>query len=138
MKALSIKQPWAAGIAAGIKTIETRTWSTSYRGDLLLVSSASPRINGLLSGCAFAVAALTGCRPMVEADEEKACHVVYPNAWAWTLKNVRLVRPFPVKGALKFFDVELPDDYTEHSGLFDQGLKMYHADCVRLFYMGKL
>lgn len=136
MKALSIKQPWAAMIAAGIKTIETRTWSTTYRGELLLVSSASPRINGLLSGCAFAVAALTGCRPMVEADEEKACCKLYPNAWAWTFKNVRLIRPFPVKGSLKFFDAEVPGGHEEYYGTFDLTLKLYYVDCLKL-YTGK-
>ncbi len=44
MKALSAKQPWANLIAAGEKTIETRTWATRYRGPLLIVSSRRPRI----------------------------------------------------------------------------------------------
>jgi len=36
MKALSIKQPWAYLIAAGIKDIENRTWKTNYRGKFLI------------------------------------------------------------------------------------------------------
>ena len=32
MKALSIRQPWAELILQGRKTIELRTWKTSYRG----------------------------------------------------------------------------------------------------------
>jgi len=41
MKALSIKQPWASLIAAGIKDIENRTWRTNYRGRIYIhVSSA--------------------------------------------------------------------------------------------------
>lgn len=32
MKALSLTQPWAALLAVGAKTIETRDWPTSYRG----------------------------------------------------------------------------------------------------------
>ena len=36
MKALSITQPWATLIAIGAKTIETRSWSTLYRGDLAI------------------------------------------------------------------------------------------------------
>lgn len=40
-KALSIKQPWAYLIAAGIKDIENRTWKTSYRGRVLIHASAS-------------------------------------------------------------------------------------------------
>ena len=34
MKALSVHQPFAGLIASGEKTIETRRWPTSYRGDL--------------------------------------------------------------------------------------------------------
>lgn len=32
MKALSLLQPWATLIDVGAKTIETRSWPTSYRG----------------------------------------------------------------------------------------------------------
>ncbi|RJX17561.1 MAG: ASCH domain-containing protein [Desulforudis sp.] len=32
MKALTLTQPWATLLAHGIKTIETRSWSTKYRG----------------------------------------------------------------------------------------------------------
>jgi hypothetical protein len=33
-KALTLYQPWASLVAVGAKTIETRPWSTSYRGEL--------------------------------------------------------------------------------------------------------
>jgi hypothetical protein len=36
MKTLSIQQPWAWAIIAGHKKVENRTWSTSYRGPLLI------------------------------------------------------------------------------------------------------
>ncbi len=36
MKALTLWQPWASAIATGAKTIETRHWSTSYRGQLAI------------------------------------------------------------------------------------------------------
>ena len=39
MKTLSIQQPWATLIAAGIKDVENRTWRTSYRGKLLIHAS---------------------------------------------------------------------------------------------------
>ena len=32
MKALSIRQPWASLIMAGIKPVENRTWKTNFRG----------------------------------------------------------------------------------------------------------
>lgn len=36
MKALSIRQPWAWLIVHGEKDIENRTWSTRYRGPVLI------------------------------------------------------------------------------------------------------
>lgn len=36
MKTLSIRQPWASLIVAGIKNIENRSWPTHYRGPLLI------------------------------------------------------------------------------------------------------
>lgn len=36
MKALTIRQPWASLIAEGVKTIETRSWSTKYRGPIAI------------------------------------------------------------------------------------------------------
>ena len=39
MKALSLLQPWASLVLIGVKEIETRSWSTSYRGPLLIHSS---------------------------------------------------------------------------------------------------
>ena len=41
MKALTIKQPWATLIALGEKKIETRSWSTKYRGPLLIHAGKS-------------------------------------------------------------------------------------------------
>lgn len=45
MKALSLWQPWATLIAVGAKTFETRSWSTDYRGPLLI--HASKNTDGL-------------------------------------------------------------------------------------------
>ncbi len=39
MKALSLTQPWASLIAAGAKKIETRPWTTTYRGPLAIHAS---------------------------------------------------------------------------------------------------
>jgi hypothetical protein len=36
VRGLSITQPWASLVALGQKTIETRSWSTSYRGVLFI------------------------------------------------------------------------------------------------------
>lgn len=36
MKALTLWQPWASLVALGVKTIETRSWATRYRGPLAI------------------------------------------------------------------------------------------------------
>lgn len=36
MKALTLTQPWATLVAIGAKRIETRSWSTTYRGPLAI------------------------------------------------------------------------------------------------------
>lgn len=44
MKAISLWQPWATLIALGAKTIETRSWQTSYRGPIAI--HAAKRLTG--------------------------------------------------------------------------------------------
>lgn len=41
MKALSITEPYATLISDGVKLIETRSWKTNYRGDLLIHASST-------------------------------------------------------------------------------------------------
>lgn len=110
MKALSLKQPWANLIASGKKTIETRKWKTNYRGDLIICSSKNPNIYP--AGYAICVVELYDCQPMAKKDEKDACVEVYPKAWSWFLRNIRLIDPiFPVKGALSFFEIDIPKKY---------------------------
>lgn len=40
LRAITIRQPWASLIAGGVKTIETRPRSTSYRGPVLIHAGA--------------------------------------------------------------------------------------------------
>lgn len=105
MKAISVKQPWVNMIARGKKTIETRTWATSYRGPLLIVSSKVPNIPP--AGYAVAVAELIECRPMRPDDKDAACCEWYPGAVAWVLDKVRPIEPVPVKGMLGLYDVAI-------------------------------
>lgn len=54
MKVLTLTQPWATLVAIGAKRIETRSWSTSYRGPLAI--HAGKRLGpggerGLQRGC---------------------------------------------------------------------------------------
>jgi activating signal cointegrator 1 len=39
MKCLSIRQPWALLVCVGARTIENRTWNTSYRGEIAIHAS---------------------------------------------------------------------------------------------------
>lgn len=39
MRVLTLRQPWAWMVVAGIKTIETRTWRTNYRGLVVIHAS---------------------------------------------------------------------------------------------------
>src|SRR5689334_19975166 len=47
MKALSLKQPWTSIVASGLKNIENRKWSTSFRGPVLLHASKTFDLNSL-------------------------------------------------------------------------------------------
>jgi hypothetical protein len=40
LKALTLTQPWASFVAAGVKGLETRSWSTNYRGPLAIHAAA--------------------------------------------------------------------------------------------------
>lgn len=104
MKALSIKGPWASMILCGVKTIETRTWNTKFRGDFLICVSQSPK--NRFSGQAIAVAELYDVKEMTQEHVKQAQCEVYPRAKSWFLRNIRPVEPFPVKGKLSFFEVD--------------------------------
>ena len=41
MKTLTIKQPWASLIMAGVKRVENRTWTTHHRGPLAIHAGKS-------------------------------------------------------------------------------------------------
>jgi len=108
MKALSIKEPWISMIANGEKTIETRTWYAPtflYNQSFLLVGSQKPA--GEFAGMAACVATLADCRIMRSSDEDAACCEVYPRAISWVLKDIQKVMPFPVKGKLCVYGVDL-------------------------------
>lgn len=111
MKALSVRQPWASMIATGAKTIETRTYPTGYRGDLLIVSTKKPELPGFPSGQALCIVKLVNCRPMIASDEAAARCKLYEGAYSLVFSEIRQIRPFRVRGKQGFYEVELPDDF---------------------------
>ncbi len=108
MKALSIKEPWASMIYAGLKTIEIRTWNTNYRGKILLCASQKPK--SWLSGLAFATANLVECRIMIYSDRNYAKCEYNDKGYAWILEDIAAIRMFPVKGHLGLFDVDYKEE----------------------------
>ncbi len=107
MKALCFKEPWASFVREGKKTIETRTWATSYRGDILLCASKRP--SSEISGKAFAVATLAEVRAMTKDDEKQACCKIYPRAHAWILHDIKKISLFPVRGMLGLFTLNVEE-----------------------------
>ncbi|MEO5770152.1 MAG: hypothetical protein ABIS92_17485 [Polyangia bacterium] len=106
IKAIAIRHPQIARLAAGEVTIEVKAWRTDYRGDLLLVSALTPRIEP--AGHALAVGRLVDCRPMTKGDETAAGKKRYQQAQAWVFEGVRPIKAFPVKPGLALFEVTLP------------------------------
>jgi len=118
-----VRQPWASLIASGAKTLEVRSWRTSYRGPLLICAGARPSgtpdarrwpVTGPL-GCAVACVELVECRPGVPGeDDEAACCPVAAGGYVWVLTSPREVAPRPISGRLGLW--ALP-------GLFASALK---------------
>lgn len=108
MKAISLKQPWANLIREGKKTIETRKWTTKYRGDLVICSSQKPKIEPY--GKALCIVELYDIKPMTQKDEKKACIKVYKGAYSWFLRNLRVIKkPFDVKGSLGIYEIKFKE-----------------------------
>lgn len=122
MIALTVRQPWAYAIAAGLKPIENRTWTTRHRG--LLAIHASARWDGPdaaarvfeLSGqyvMKAPASAIVGVAELVDvcvAREGCEC-----GPWAiqgqchWRLENARqLVEPVECKGRLGLWPLTPP------------------------------
>lgn len=54
MKAISIRQPWAFFIVAGLKPVENRDWATRFRGDLLIHAGKTMTKADYWNACEFA------------------------------------------------------------------------------------
>ncbi len=144
MKALSLTQPWAHLVLIGQKTIETRTWLTQHRGDLLICATVerSRRVREtaaafgldhkqLVYGCALCVVDLYIVRPMTRLDEPSALCEITPGRVAWHLRNVRPVVPFKVVGSLGVFEADtthlkfLPSPHSlDAPGLIGRSLEL--------------
>lgn len=99
MKALSIWPEYAMEIAHGTKKEEYRSWTTKYRGPLLICSTQAHGVPGSIPGHAICVVDLVDIKKLGNKE------------YAWILDNVRLMRPVPVKGKLSLFEVDIEPEY---------------------------
>jgi hypothetical protein len=129
MKALSMTQPWAQAIFLGYKHFETLSWSTKYRGPLLIhAAKGFPKhardfaqteraLGRGLSRLPFG--AIIGKVDLVEiwrvedleqlpgrlTGLERLYGDYSPGRYAWELANPVFFPPFPHRGALGLFNV---------------------------------
>ncbi len=137
MKALTLRQPWAALVARGAKRIETRSWKTAYRGPLAIHASTSMTVAEKrllhrepfareMGNCSLPLGTVIAIVELVEVEEITADNVpdepersfgdYTPGRYAWRLTNVRqLTRPIPAKGALGLWEWDAPDTIEERN-----------------------
>lgn len=113
MKALSVRQPWAELIASGRKSIELRTWSTNYRGPLIIVASLARHSSTLHQsvdgprGVTVCVAELVNVELATASDATDAAFDTIPDGlFAWRLTSPRRLLPLSVKGKLSLFELD--------------------------------
>ena len=132
MKALSLWQPWASLIAIGAKRYETRSWSTRYRGPILICAAKTMNseckralldveiqkalvgagVKIIPFGVAVCIVDLKGCYPTGNMSKEQIGTDLpfgdfTPGRYAWKLEDLRKIPPFAVKGKQGLFDVPL-------------------------------
>lgn len=121
MKALSIQQPWAWAIIAGHKGIENRSWTTSYRGPLLihagmtLSSAAYARIIELGRELGFEVpppgelvrGGIIGRVELVDVVTASRDPWFVEGSYGWVLESPMRLPFRPLTGRLRLFEVEL-------------------------------
>lgn len=131
MKALSIKQPWASLICAGIKDVENRTWKPKKLPDKILIHTSNKKASFKQMSedvkTEIYNAQLWGWIPPIE-ELPKSAIIGYielngfsndfSSIWAheqsikWIIRNAFLFKePIKdIKGKLYLFDVEMDND----------------------------
>ena len=116
MLTLSIQQPWAWAILNAGKDVENRSWSTRYRGEILIHAGKKVDRDGydfLLSE--FGIDAphpeiiyrggIVGMAEIIDCVTKSDSQWFFgPNGFV--LKNQRILPYMPVRGQLGFFDVK--------------------------------
>ena len=125
MKALTVKQPWAALIINGYKKYEFRSWKTNYRGKILIHAGLSLEKENVIrfkeyglqyeKGAIIGEAELVDCIAVDEDFENKLLEIdpfvykksIHPRKYAWKLENiVKYDEPIYAKGQLGLWNYE--------------------------------
>lgn len=85
MKALTLHQPWASLVALGGKSIETRSWSTAYRGRLLIHAAKRPIRENVVVGDWEAYPPDPPRGPLHPNHDTHRPARLYTNAGSWRL-----------------------------------------------------
>lgn len=126
MKVISIKEPYATLIKEKKKYIETRSWKTTYRGEIYIHASISSNLNKLKSdikelfdekqlnhGNIICKCKLVDCIYMTKEFvedmkqnnyQEYLCGLYEEGRYAWILKDVEKINPIPAKGQLNIWN----------------------------------
>ena len=116
MKCLSVRQPWASLIVAGLKEVENRSWMPRYRGPLLIHAGASMTVSDLDSTArrygievdrsSLVFGAIIGAVDLIDCKKKVSSRWHVRGQVGWYLANPRRLRtPIPYKGRLQIFDV---------------------------------
>jgi ASCH domain len=121
MRALSVKQPWAQLICDGRKSLEIRTWTTPYRGPLIVVASLQwarddedaivwKDVDGE-RGALVCLVTLEDVRHAAQdgSDDGAACCALPRRGaapFAWVLRDPVPLRPVKCRGALGLYKLQ--------------------------------
>jgi ASCH domain len=114
MKTLSIRQPWASLIIYAGKTVENRTWRTTYRGPLLIHAgrrrdpagfSAIARMGIEIPELYFG--GIIGRVQLVDIVEDSASEWAIAGQHHWILEEPEPLPFTPSKGRLGLYDRRL-------------------------------
>lgn len=96
MKCISIKPEFVTEILEGSKTKEYRAWSTNYRGDLLIACTKTETSNPFIC----AIVKIVDC---IKED----------GVYAFILDDIRGIKPLPVKGKQRVYNVDYNEEDIE-------------------------
>ena len=120
VRALAVQQPWAGLIANGAKKTEWRSWSTEYRGPILIVASQGRNREGTEEakrrGQLTSTDDARGATLCV-VDLVGVVWTAAENLFAWKLAQPRLVPVTPIKGKLNLYNETVSDSWYRHFGL---------------------